>query len=208
MSLITDMNEPLATAAGNAVEVQNAVDFLTGKRRDARLLRVTLALGAELLHLAGLASSICGGRDAHAAHAGFGQGGRDRFERMVSTLGGPSDFLARAPELLPRAGVVIEARPERGGIVTGVDVRAVGLAVVALGGGSARAADAIDPSVGLTELAALGHEVGPHRPLAIVHARDAVSAEAVVQRLRQAYRLGDAAPAPVDPIVERIAPKR
>jgi thymidine phosphorylase len=85
-------------------------------------------------------------------------------------------------------------------------VRAVGLAVVELGGGRARAADAIDPSVGLTALAAIGEEVGPDRPLAIVHARDALSAEAVVQRLRVAYRLGDSAPRPADPVVERISP--
>ena len=51
VSLITDMNEPLASAAGNAVEVQNAVDYLTGAQRDPRLHRVTLALGAELLAL-------------------------------------------------------------------------------------------------------------------------------------------------------------
>ena len=125
---------------------------------------------------------------------------------MVSALGGPADFLARAPALLPRAGVVIEAWPERSGIVMGVDVRAVGLAVVELGGGRARAADAIDPSVGLTRLAALGEEVGPNRPLAIVHARDAGSAEAVVQRLRQAYRLGDVAPQPANVVIERILP--
>ena len=207
VSLITDMNEPLASAAGNAVEVQNAVDFLTGRRRDARLLRVTLALGAELLHLAGLARSIAEGETLMRRTLDSGAAA-ERFERMVAALGGPADVLARAAEILPRAGVVVEARPERRGIVAGVDVRAVGLAVVELGGGRARASDAIDPSVGLTELAALGDEVGAARPLAIVHARDALSAEAVVERLRRAYRLGDAAPAPVDPIVERIAPKR
>src|SRR5271157_3677699 len=64
VSLITDMNEPLASAAGNALEVQNAVDFLTGKHRDARLLEVTRALGAELLHLAGLAGTVAEGRVA------------------------------------------------------------------------------------------------------------------------------------------------
>ena len=57
VSLITDMNEPLASAAGNAVEVMNAVDYLTGAKRDARLHRVTMALGAELLALSGLATT-------------------------------------------------------------------------------------------------------------------------------------------------------
>jgi thymidine phosphorylase len=203
VSLITDMNEPLASAAGNAVEVQNAVDFLTGKRRDARLLRVTLGLGAELLHLAGLAKTPAEGEARLRAALDSGKAA-EIFERMVAALGGPSDFLARAADALPRAGVVVEANPERRGIVAAVDVRAVGLAVVELGGGRARASDAIDPSVGLTDLAALGEEVGPDRPLAIVHARDALHADAVAGRLRAAYRLDDAAPPPTDPIVERI----
>ncbi len=205
VSLITDMNEPLASAAGNAVEVQNAVDFLIGRRQDVRLLRVTLSLGAELLRLAGLAHTVVEGE---ALLRGTLESGKaaETFERMVAALGGPADFLARAPALLPRAGVVVEAAPERGGIVTAIDVRAIGLAVVELGGGRARAADAIDPSVGLTRLAALGEEVGAERPLAIVHARDPLSVEAVTKRLRAAYRLGDAAPRRADPVVERILP--
>ena len=205
VSLITDMNEPLASAAGNAVEVQNAVDFLTGRHQDARLLRVTLGLGGELLHLAGLAKTIAEGERLLVGALNSGKAA-ETFERMVAALGGPADFLAVADAVLPRAGIVVEAKPERGGIVTAIDVRAVGLAVVELGGGRARAADAIDPSVGLTHLAGLGEEVGPNRPLAIVHARDAVSAKAVVERLRIAYRLGDAAPAPVPVVVERILP--
>ncbi len=64
VSLITDMNEPLASAAGNAVEIRNAVDYLTGARRDARLHRVTLALGAELLALSGLAQDVGAGATA------------------------------------------------------------------------------------------------------------------------------------------------
>jgi thymidine phosphorylase len=207
VSLITDMNEPLASAAGNAVEVTNAVDFLTGKHRDPRLLAVTLALGAELLHLSGLAESSAEGERLLIGALDSGKAA-EKFERMVQALGGPANFLARAPALLPRAAVTVEARPERSGVVTEIDVRAVGVAVVELGGGRTRPGDAVDPSVGLTELAAIGDTVGPDRPLAIVHARDALSAETVVARLRAAYRLGDAAPRRAGPVVERIAPKR
>ena len=166
-----------------------------------------MSLGAELLRLAGLAGTVVEGE---ALMRGTLESGKaaERFERMVAALGGPADFLARAPALLPRAGLMVEAAPERGGIVTDIDVRAIGLAVVELGGGRARAADAIDPSVGLTRLAALGEEVGPERPLAMVHARDALSAEAVIERLREAYCLGDAAPRHADPVVERILPQR
>ena len=95
--------------------------------------------------------------------------------------------------------------PETKGFVVGIDVRAVGLAVVELGGGRARAADAIDPAVGLTELAPIGAEVGPDAPLARVHARNADKAEAAARRLRAAYRLADTPLSLADPVIERIA---
>ncbi len=203
VSLITDMNEPLASAAGNAVEVLNAVAFLTGRRRDARLLRVTLALGAELLALSKLAPSLAAGEAALVGALDSGAAA-ERFARMVSALGGPADILERAHELLPRAPVLVEAIPESRGFVTAIDVRSIGLAVVELGGGRARASDTIDPAVGLTELAPLGAEVGPDAPLARVHARSAEAAEAAIRRLRAAYSLGGAPPALADPVIERI----
>jgi thymidine phosphorylase len=204
VSLITDMNEPLASAAGNAVEVMNAVDYLTGAKRDARLHRVTTALGAELLQLSGLASDVVAGAAALERALGSGAAA-ERFERMVAALGGPKDLMSRAHDLLPRAPVVVDVLPGARGFVVGIDVRAVGLAVVKLGGGRARAADAIDPAVGLTELAPIGAEVGPNAPLARVHARNADEAEAAGERLRAAYRLAEAPHAPADPVIERIA---
>jgi len=204
VSLITDMNEPLASAAGNAVEIRNAVDYLTGARRDPRLDRVTMALGAELLALSGLAADVYAGEAALRRTLETGAA-TERFERMVAGLGGPNDFVSRAHALLPRAPVLVDAMPGAHGFVVGVDVRAVGLVVVELGGGRTRAADAIDPAVGLTELAPIGAEVGPDTPLGRVHARDPARAEAAANRLRAAYRLGEAPLAPDDPVIERIA---
>ena len=204
ISLITDMNEPLASAAGNAVEVRNAVDYLTGARRDPRLDRVTMALGAELLALSGLSPDAFVGEAALRRALETGAAA-ERFERMVAALGGPADFIARAHALLPRAPILVEAVPEARGFVVGIDVRAVGLAVVELGGGRSRAADPIDPAVGLTELAPIGAEVGPDKPLARVHARDAARAEAAAKRLRAAYRLGEAPISTDDPVIERIS---
>jgi thymidine phosphorylase len=98
----------------------------------------------------------------------------------------------------------MEAKPDRPGFVVGIDVRAVGLAVVELGGGRAGAHDTIDPAVGLTELAAIGAEVGPDLALARVHARNPDEAEAAIRRLRAAYRLDEAPLSPADPVIERI----
>jgi thymidine phosphorylase len=203
VSLITDMNEPLASAAGNAVEVRNAVDYLTGRRRDQRLDRVTMALGAELLALSGLARDVDEGAAALKRTLETGAAA-ERFERMVAALDGPKNFVSRAHAVLPRAPVLVEATPERRGFVAEIDVRAVGLAVVELGGGRTRAADSIDPAVGLTELAPIGAEVGPDLALGRVHARSTEEAEAAVKRLRAAYRLDEAPLSQGDPVIERI----
>ncbi len=202
-ALITDMNEPLASAAGNAVEVLNAVDYLTGARRDPRLHAVTLALGAELLTLGGLSADRFIARAALERALASGAAA-ERFERMVALLGGPPSFLAKARHSLPAAATIVAAAPERAGFVTAIDVRAVGIAVVELGGGRARATDTIDPAVGFTGLAGLGAEVSAAAPLALVHARDEASALAAAERLRAAYVIGDAPPALADPVVARV----
>ncbi len=204
VALITNMSEPLASAAGNAVEVLNAVDYLTGAKRDARLHAVTLALGAELLTLAGLTRDRVGARAALERSLANGAAA-ERFERMVAALGGPANLLARARELLPAAPVVVPAAPERPGFVLSIDAREIGLAVVELGGGRARAADAIDPAVGLTRLAGIGAEVSADAPLALVHARDEASAAAASRRHNDAYHIGAAPPAKIaDPVAARI----
>jgi thymidine phosphorylase len=189
-ALITDMNEPLASAAGNAVEVTNAVDFLTGTHRDKRLEDVTLALSAELLVLSGLAKSPEeAGRKAKAAL----DDGRaaEIFQKMVTALGGPADFVEKPGKHLSKAKIEKAVPPEGKGTVASVDTRALGLAVVALGGGRTRAEDSIDHSVGLTKLAGIDDEVGPDRPLAIVHAHDESAADAAVKAVRAAYKLGE-----------------
>ena len=202
-ALITDMNEPLASAAGNAVEVMNAVEFLTGKRIDRRLFDVTVALGGELLVLGGLAKDDGEGR--RKIEAAFSSGdAADLFGRMVSALGGPSDFVERPEKHLAAAPVVKAIAPERAGIVTQIDTRAVGIAVVELGGGRSRAEDTIDHAVGFTRLAGLGTRVGPDAPLALVHARDEAAAERAALSIRAAYVLGDAAPARGPVVYERI----
>jgi thymidine phosphorylase len=157
------MNEPLASAAGNAVEVLNAVEFLTGAHIDRRLFDVTVALGGELLVLGGLAKDDAEGRrrieDAFSSGAAA-----DLFGRMVSALGGPADFMERPESHLAAAPVVKPVAPERAGIVTAIDTRAIGIAVVELGGGRAKPEDTIDHAVGFTRLAGLGSTRRPRRP--------------------------------------------
>jgi thymidine phosphorylase len=191
-ALLTDMDQVLGRTAGNAVEVREAIDHLTGEASDGRLVDVTVALCEQLLALAGLE-----GDPRETLRSGAAA---ERFAHMVRVLGGPSDLLERPDDHLPRAPVVVEAGPDREGVVAGVDVRAVGLVVIDLGGGRRREDDEIDHAVGLTDLAAPGERVGGEHPLATVHARSDADAERAVQALRQAFRVGDRSRDP-DPVV-------
>jgi len=202
-ALLTDMNEPLASTAGNGLEVQNAVDFLTGAHRDPRLEKVVLALASEMLVLGGLAGDA--DQAAGAARSALDDGrAADHFQAMVTALGGPADFVEKAAAYLPKAPVIRPVTPDRAGTITAIDTRAVGLAVVALGGGRTRPQDTIDHAVGFAELAGIGEKIAPDRALAMVHARTDDAAESAAQALRTAYELdGDAIERPV--IIERIA---
>ena len=201
-ALLTDMNEPLASAAGNATEVQNAVDFLTDAHRDARLETVVLALASEMLVLGGLAGDA--DQAAEAARAALADGrATESFQAMVSALGGPADFVEKVATYLPTAPVIRPVTPDRTGTITAIDTRNIGLAVVALGGGRTRPQDTIDHAVGFTELAGIGIEVCPDRPLAMVHARTDDAADRAADRLRAAYQF-DGTPSERPVIIERM----
>lgn len=212
-ALITDMDRVLGLAAGNALEVREAIDFLAGRAREPRLLALTLALAAEALQLGGVAAEATEARRrAEAALAGGGAA--ERFARMVAGLGGPRDVLARPG--LATAPVQQDVPAPRAGCVGRVDVRALGLAVVGLGGGRRLGGERIDPRVGLTHLAEPGQHLAAGEPLARVHAADAATAAEAAAAIVAAYGLTEGAmaeeaggaPAAVStPVVwERVAP--
>lgn len=202
-ALLTDMNEPLASAAGNALEVANACAFLTGHEIDGRLWDVTVALGGAALALAGLAADERAGA-AQISEAFQNGRAAERFQRMVAALGGPGDFIERWAEMLPAAPVVRDVfAPERG-FVSAIDARAVGLAVIGLGGGRRQASDEIDLATGFDQLAGLGALAGPEAPIARVHAQDENAAEAAAEALRAAYVISDTPPEEAEPVTARI----
>jgi thymidine phosphorylase len=201
--LLTDMNQPLASVAGNALEVAYVIDYLTGARREPRFHDVTLALGAEMLVLGGLASATEPARKQ--VEEAFASGSAaERFAKMVAALGGPKNLLEQPSRHLVRAPVVRAVHPVWSGIVAAIATRDIGLAVVALGGGRTRPGDAIDHAVGFAGLAAVGERVDAERPIGVVHARTEAQAEAAAQALRQAYTISDSAPAETPLILERI----
>jgi thymidine phosphorylase len=189
-ALISDMNQVLGTSAGNALELRESIDFLTGAAREPRLLALTLALAGQMLQLAGLAATTDEGERRASAALDAGAAA-ERFARMVAALGGPRDVLAAAA--LPHAPVQRALLASRAGVIAAMDTRAIGLAIVALGGGRVRAGDAIDACVGLAQIQPVGATIERHQPLAVVHAGSADAADAALARLAQAITIADTA---------------
>lgn len=196
---ITDMNEALGDTAGNATEMREAVEYLTGVRRNPRLHQVTMTLAIQMLLLSGIAASK---EEAAAKLNDALDSGRaaEIFGKMVHALGGPADFLENWQGYLPKAPVIMPVYADMPGYVAEVATRDLGLVVVSLGGGRTNPADSIDHAVGLSELAPIGTFVDNNRPLAMIHARDEVSAAAAAVELKASIGLSETLPE-LDPVV-------
>jgi thymidine phosphorylase len=204
VALITDMDRVLGRDVGNALEIAEAVNYLKGERtREPRLHEVVLSLAGEMLALGKLTSSVAAGRARAEAALEDGRAA-EKFARMVAALGGPDDFLDHADRYLARAAVIKPCTANRSGHVTGMNARDVGMAVVTLGGGRSHADDAIDPSVGLTDVIDVGATVRAGSPLCVVHAASESAADEAIGSLRRAIMIGDAAPADRPVIMQRV----
>ena len=203
-ALITDMNQVLGRTAGNALEVQEAIDFLTGRgARESRLEAVTLALCGEMLALSGLCADAKAGQ-AQARRALDSGAAAERFARMVAALGGPRNVLAARFAGLPKARFALPLPAPADGVIAAADTREIGLAVVALGGGRRIASDAVDARVGLSHILPVGARVSNGEPLMQVHASSREAAEAAMARLAQAVRIAPRA-RPLGPaVIERL----
>ena len=199
-ALISDMNQVLGLCAGNALEVAESLAFLTGAVQEPRLLALTLALAAQMLHGGGLAPSLAAAQQQAAAALASGRAA-ECFARMVAGLGGPADVLRDAA--LPTAPVQIDVQATQAGTLAAMDTRALGLVVVALGGGRRLASDAVDVRVGLSQLLPLGSLVQAGQPLLRVHAADASSAQGACQAVLAALQIAapGVAVAPPGPVV-------
>ena len=203
-ALITDMDEPLASSAGNALEVQYAIDYLKGAHRASRLHEVTIALGIEALLLVKLTKDADDARSKLEASLLSGKAA-EHFEMMVACLGGPHDLLAKPEAYLDQAPIIRPVKVLRDGYVDSIATREIGLAIVALGGGRARASDAIDHAVGVTEIIQTGVQVKTGDPLCVIHARDEAGFAAASETIVKAIRIAESPPPKRSLIYERIA---
>ena len=201
-AVISDMNQPLAASLGNALEVAEVMDVLCNGA-GGPLAELSVSLGGVLLADAGLADDLDDGiarmlaalTDGHAA---------ERFGQMVAAMGGPVQFTENWQRFLPEAIVIREVPAPRSGFVTAIDGEALGLAVVALGGGRQVESDVVDPAVGFSEVVRLGQHVKKGQPLLRLHAAREDSAQAAARAAQAAITIGGTAPALPPLIHERI----
>ncbi len=188
-AILTDMNQVLASSAGNAVEVREAVRFLTGEYRNPRLLEVTMASCAEMLVLGKLAKDTAQAREKLQAVLDNGQAA-DRFGKMGAGLGGPSDFVENYDKYLAKAEIIRPVYAQQSGVISAMDTRAIGMAVVGMGGGRRVATDRIDYAVGFDQFIRLGEIADSNKPLAMIHARNEEQWQQAANALQSAIKVG------------------
>lgn len=201
-AVISDMNQPLAPALGNALEVAEVMKVLTGQA-GGPLVQLSAVLGGVLLADAGLADDVQAGADQIAAALRDGRVA-DRFGRMIAAVGGPLRFVEDWARFLPEANVVREVPAHGEGYITAIDGEALGLSVVELGGGRQVESDVVDPSVGLSGMIRLGDRVERGTPLTVIHAGREDAARKAEAAVRRAITIGPDAPDVPDLIHERV----
>ncbi len=187
-ALITDMNQVLGQTAGNAVEIVETVDYLTGKHREARLHQVVMALAAQMLVAAKIASNSQQGRDLAQSALDSGKAA-EIFEKMIAALGGSNHFLTTYKEELTNANVVKDICATQAGFITAVQTRDIGMAVVALGGGRLDHHQSVDHSVGFTDILPKGTQVNVGDVIAKVHAKSNDDADKAMSQYLQATQI-------------------
>ncbi len=200
-ALITDMNQVLGTTAGNAVEIRESVRYLRNEERDARLDDAVLGLCGELLLLGGIESERDAARQ-RCDEAVTSGSAAEIFGRMVEAMGGPADFVDNADTHLAKAPVVRPVHAD--GVLAAMNTRAVGNAIIELGGGRRVVGEALNLAVGFTDIARVGTVLDAGKPLAVVHAASEDAAEAAAKNLLDACKIGESAPESGDVILEIV----
>ena len=189
-ALLTDMNQSLASSAGNALEVKSALTVLKNEPGEEQLLEVTLALGAKLLATAGTFSDEDTARERLKESLSSGKAA-EIFGRMIAALGGPVDFVEKPDEYLPVAENILDFPSPSSGYLKSVNGRILGQAVIELGGGRKHADDKLDLSVGLDQFVRIGKYVEQGDPILRIHSSNDRDMERAKNLLSEAFQFSE-----------------
>ncbi len=192
VALVTDMNQPLGNAVGNALEVREAVEILKGEH-PGDLKDVALALGARMLILAGIAAEEdqARGKLEDALNSGRGL---ERFRAMVEAQGGNPAVVDDPEGVLPAARRIVTVKSEAEGYISGIENSDIGISALLLGAGRQKKTDVIDPAVGIWMKKRLGDIVRKGDVLAEFHVNDEKNLRDAIRRFTGAIRITDEKP--------------
>ena len=204
-ALITNMDDPLSSAIGNALEVETVVDVLLGKNKNEKaLLDTTIALSIELYSMVYPAKSKI--EIQKKVHSLLDSGHvAERFENMVSALGGPKDFLSTYKKVLPKTKHVIPIRAKKDGYITQIDTKALGNILIKIGGGRQKASDNLNLSVGFTKVVKSNKRVDANEALLMLHYPDKCLSSSLEEEINNCFTISGRDPAqPINPILQKI----
>jgi pyrimidine-nucleoside phosphorylase len=204
-ALLTDMNQPLGSAVGNALETKECIELLRGELNELTkpALRLSLELAARMIHLARIEKEM---EAALPLVERVWQSGAalEKFRASVEAQGGDARVCDDPSQLMPLSLDEVKVESMRAGRVAKIDAAEIGRAVVALGGGRMRVEDHIDPAVGFITLAKIGDEVKQGDALGIVYGRDQASGERAAARIRAAYTIVEEAEVSTPTLIKEI----
>ncbi len=202
-AVLTDMNQVLGRTAGNAVEMQEAVDYLKGEKVDSRLHKITMELCAELLVLSKISTDTKSAKERLQKVLDSGKA-LEKFAQMVSALGGPKDFCEHPQKYLPQAAIIRPVFAKEKGYVSAQDTRGIGLSIIELKGGRTTPEQKLDYATGYSDFCQLGDEVDEKTPLAIIHAQTEDEFAKAAENLQRLIKVSSKKPEPSPEIIEKI----
>lgn len=202
-AVLTDMNQVLGRTAGNAVEMQEAVDYLKEEKVDSRLHKITMELCAELLVLSKISTDIKSAKEKLQKALDSGEA-LEKFAQMVSALGGPKDFCEHPQKYLPQAAIIRPIFAKEKGYVCAQDTRGIGLSIIELKGGRTTPEQKLDYATGYSDFCQLGDEVDEKTPLAIIHAQTEDDFAKAAESLQRLIKIDSKKPEPSPEIIEKI----
>jgi pyrimidine-nucleoside phosphorylase len=199
VALVTDMNQPLGDSVGTALEIQEAIELLSG-RGPEDLQELILKLGMEIVRLAGVAGSTLSAKQTVLRHLNDGSA-LEKFKEMIAAQGGDTSVIDN-PDKFPKAKYIRKLPAPKRGYVHTINAGMIAEGVQKLAMLSNKT---MDPAVGVSEIKKVGTQVKQGEPLMMIHYNDETKMEEALEFLKSAYRLAPKRPNPPDLIAERVA---
>jgi thymidine phosphorylase len=189
-SVVSDMTQPLASSAGNALEVAYAVEYLIGKKREPRFHALVMKLSSELLMLGGISEDEPSALIKLQETLNSGKA-TEIFQKMVVMQGGSPNFVENYKTELKFASFQAPIIAAQTGYISAIETREIGLKIVELGGGRRQPSDSVNYRVGITEIAEIGQKVKSGDVLGVVWAESKKEAESIAFSSKDCFQIGD-----------------